>query len=404
MLTGLNTFCGGENIGELINTFDEMHGERPIATTSTVIVEPPRLQSQPETPAQPRTTGQFFEDLADNYQHIVIAEKHHADGNEKIYGDAGFYEGLSNGGMTHIALEYPIELQTAIDAYYNKDFDYFGVETAEQISPANLVAELAGYSFKGRDYTAEDVAQGMALVIDQARSAGLSIIAMDDKASIPDDGQRAFDRQSEYIQKILTSKGVTEEQLRETLGFEDIPELSPYDYLVTTPEDAAPYLNSEELSVLDDIEGQYGQAQRMHADEAWYNHLTDALPEDARIVAIIGASHAQNLIQRDGLDERLGGDEKVATIQLAPNNEYLEAQQVKQNAYQYGGLGPGTDEPHAIITTDDMNLQSTDKINIEGYQTGDSELISTVPVEAATLPQTPKPSDYEPPTIDQLTR
>lgn len=299
---------------------------------------------------------EFLEQVGENYQHIVFAERH-GDNNE-MFQNPDFYEGLKAAGIQTLALEYPSELQPALEAYYNQNAEFFGKSLGSDLSYRDLVGELAPFQPPGgssNDLT--NIAKTMALQIEGARMAGLNIIAMDDTSHSAENMSAAFEAMKNEIKNILDDNGITEEGLRTDLGLP--PEIDVYDYLTVTDDVRAQYTEIDQEYHLEEVRGQFAQGQRMLKDQEW----AERLPPDQRVAAIIGSSHAANIIPQDGLDEYLGGDEQVATIELARNQDRFDQTWERFQSYGLGGTQPATDQPHATILIEDQKIVPGDKLS-----------------------------------------
>ena len=319
--------------------------------------------------AQEVSSEEFYYQLGKRYDDVVFAEKHDVPGNQKIYGDPEFYSGFAKAGYTTIGLELPVELQPVIDAYLDNNSDYFDVENPGQITPAVLVPHFAGYDYSDGRSTPEKSAQDLGVKLEGAKANNMRVVAFDDRTydeSLPN----PLKAQEEFVKNTLDTKGFTEEQLREDLGLKDVS-VSPYIFLAARADIAEQYMDNSELTEMEAIPRNIGSAERMTADQSWVQHL----PADEKTIMVVGRDHPSNIIAAAGIDELRGGDDRVATIAVYQNEEEKNAFYADRADYD-GFLQPPADDPHVEIFTDDMSVNITEKLDVEGYS-ADEELAIT---------------------------
>lgn len=317
------------------------------------------------------TSEKFFYDIGSRYDAIVIGEKHFAQGNEKFYNDPGFYKGLSRAGYGALAVELPVELQPMIDAYYKGNKEYFGLADDQPLTPEAMYKDLRGFSYENRSYTHVELAAQLAKQIDFSRANNMKVIAMDVKAYEDRREPRVPSDEYRFVKEILDKKGVTPDQLRKEIGIEDRPNLDPYFWVVTNEDMRNKYLSAQEQENLKSLIDNEGTAERMRMDAGWFGHLKESLPAGTKILAIVGTDHPANIIPLEGIDEFLGGDDKVATIYLQRSAASYDSDKERMAKYTDGGTQPPTDEPHAVIYTDSMTMKIGDKMDVEGYEAGE---------------------------------
>src|SRR5262245_13279849 len=134
------------------------------------------------------TTEKLFYDIGSRYEKIIMAERHMREGNEKIYDDPGFYKGLKRAGYDYLGMEVPQRFQSMIDAYYNKDHDYFGLPKTADFKPEILYGELKADpdTFKDKEYTHVEAAQFIDICVRHARDNNMKIVIFDDQKNSGD--------------------------------------------------------------------------------------------------------------------------------------------------------------------------------------------------------------------------
>lgn len=330
-----------------------------------------------------RNLEQAFYDIGSRYDFIVIGETHQAEGNERLYQDRQFYEGLSRAGYTVLGVELPIEFQPAIDAYARGDYDYFGKENASQLTPEVLYPEFAGSNTDGRSYDYKDVAKQLAEQITLAQSHGMRVIAFDDKAYEDDRVLSVSEQQTGYIRHAMDQQGKSTTQLQDEIGLPH--DVDPYGFVLVDEELRNHYLTPGQLDEFNNLTSHSAAENRLAKDAGWVNHLNGAMSGE-KAVLVVGRSHAENQTSIDGIDELLGGDDRVATITLDSGGPV-------NNVFGNQFSSNSTDEPHAVLHTSNMTMSIGGKMDVPGMEAGDSvSLTAATSSVPASRPQPAVPS------------